>query len=544
MKHSLLAQKSDEYTSDVWSELSDLYEGGYTIKRKAGKYLPSLARENSARYKDRLAAAAYIGYLGQIVDYFASALFGQSLTVVDGADANDPATAGGVADKKFWPAFGNDADLQGNSFQEIERRIFVNGILKRRSILACDFPVPDDIAQITSRIDEDKIGANRGYVYEQPLDQVINWKTGKFGAFQWAVIYRCYVPDDSPFAGRSIVRHEWKVWEMSAGVAIWTLYTKDKQASEGFSPDEDVPKSDEGVTTFRQIPLVQFEVPSGLWVGNKIGTLALEHYQRRSQLVNAENGSMIAIPVVKRGPEMSGMGQALVSDTQQNPNRGDNPVAQANAKGWVPIGSGDDIYFAEPEGKAYALVNDQLKELKDEMFRVVHQMAASVDNSAGTMRRSGDSKKMDRQAESIVLGALGKKVREHAKRVYDVISQARGESVVWTPRGLDRFETDDRFDLVQEAIQMAPVDIPSVTLAGEYQTQLWLKIVSNLPPETQDVIRDEIKARAVTKNAIAEAQAKQQQLMASAPPAPPVQPGAPPGPGPTQKKSSPASAAA
>lgn len=524
MQYGLLNQKSPLYLESIWRELDDLYAGGYVIQAHAKKYLPTLAGENPMRYQDRIECAAYIGYLGQIIDYFTSSLFSQELNVAEAVDAKDATTAGGVADKTFWPAFAHDADLAGNAFTKVERKVFLKAALKKRGILALDFPVQAETQLIQSRADEDSIGTSRGYVFEMPVEQLINWKVGKFGGFQWAILYRCYIPDDKPLMPRDFVRHEWKVWEMAAGKAQWTLYTKDKKPEEQFANDEDVP-SPGGTqsTSFTSIPLVELEVPEGLWVGNKIGCLAREHYQRRSQLVNAENRSMMAVPYIKRGPEMSGIGMALPSETQQNPNRGSDPVGTFQKKGWVGLGAEDEIGFAEPEGKAYALVNDQLKELKDEMFRVVHQMAASVDNSAGTMRRSGDSKKQDRAAESIVLGAFGQLIRDHAKRSYDVLSAARNETVVWTPHGLDRFETDDRMDLIQEAMAMPTIEIPSKTFWQGYKKKLALKLDPNLPPETQLVIAQEIEDGVTGEDDLRVAQTDQQQQIAEQPPPPPAQ---------------------
>ncbi len=37
---------------------------------------------------------------------------------------------------------------------------------------------------------------------------------------------------------------------------------------------------------------------------------------------------------------------------QQNPNRGRDPVGEFKGRGWTVIGSGDDLGFAEPSGRA------------------------------------------------------------------------------------------------------------------------------------------------------------------------------------------------
>jgi hypothetical protein len=247
------------------------------------------------------------------------------------------------------------------------------------------------------------------------------------------------------------------------------------------------------VTTFRRIPLLPLEMPPGLWVGNKLGCLAREHFQRRSALNAAENKSLFAIPFIKLGPEISAPGEALPSEAQQNPNRGRDPRGEFNRRGYVVLGKDDDIGFAEPDGKAYELVERQLEKLVDEMFRVVHQMAASVSATTTALGRAAASKVEDRNATEVVLGAYGALVRDFAKRVYDCIGTARSEHVVWTPHGLDKFELEDRDGIVKEALAVDSIAIPSPTFKKMYKTKLAFALLGNVPPETQDVIKGEIE---------------------------------------------------
>ena len=491
----VLKQTHPAYTPDIWTELTDLYAGGYQLQANAARYMPKLAGENDRRYQDRLKAAGYIGYLGQIVDYFVSALFAQELTIREASDAANPKTPGGKSDTAFYTAFAHDADLSGSSFQQIVHDAFRDAILLKKSLLCVDFPAKAEASQIRSKADEDAIGTSRAYVYQMPLDQLINWKCDKFGSFVFAVIYTTDSDQESPAVFRgSAIRHRFKVWTRDAGgPAKFWVYEKVEQPSvEKFTPDTIIPLVDSGSTTFDQVPIVRFEIKSGLWVGNKLGLLSKEHYCRRSTLVSSENKSMVSIPYISRGPEIGAIGGAVPSATQQMPNRGADPISTFAAMGWIEIGKDDKIGFAEPGGACYAQVGKELGELKDEMHRIVHQMAASVDNSSGMQRRSGQSKREDRSAEAIVLGQYGKDVRELAKKVYDTIANGRGEKVVWNVGGLDRFNTGDRATLLTEAVQADMVPIPSPTFKKAHRKQLAFALIENLAPETQDLIAKEI----------------------------------------------------
>jgi hypothetical protein len=494
----VLRQRHDDYRRDsgTWQELLDLYAGGYQLAANAKSYIYQLANESDTRYADRLKAAAYIGYLGQIVDYFVSSLFSQDLVVTEAPDAADPTTPGGKSDAAFYSAFAHDADLAGNPFAAVIRTAFRNAILLKKSLIGVDFPKAPEAAQVVTRADEDAVGTNRAYVFEVPLEQCINWEVDRWGNWEFVVLYSSEAKQASPASMRGAsVTHRFKVWtrESESGGAHWWLYEVVEDPAQPLQPDAPVKLVDDAATSFQVVPIVSIEVKAGLWVGNKLGPLAKEHYQRRASLVAAENVSMVAIPFVKRGPEIGPIGGAVPSETQQNPRRGADPVGRMNARGWVEIGSQDELGFAEPAGACYQQVREELSDLKDEMHRIVHQMAAAVTTKASNTARSGDSKRQDRAAEAVVLGQFGRDVRDWARRIYDVIAGGRAEQVVWTPRGLDNFDTEERSDLLAEAVQVDLVAIPSKTFKAAYKTQIAMGLVPNAPPETQDLIRKEIQ---------------------------------------------------
>ena len=145
---------------------------------------------------------------------------------------------------------------------------------------------------------------------------------------------------------------------------------------------------------------------------------------------------------------------------------------------------------------AYALVNKELDELKDEIFRVSHQMAASVRPSAGSLGRSAASKQQDGKSTALVLRALGHEVRQFGLAIWNTISEARKEDVIWTANGLDTYEVIDRETILEEAVSTGDVcdAIPSETFKVTYKTQIAEKLLSGMDPRTLDTMRKEIKA--------------------------------------------------
>ena len=508
MRYDVLSQRSPDYRGAMWDELSDLYEGGYRVAANAKQYLPQLVGETPERWDERRRSTGYLGYLGQIVDFFAAQLFSQEIAVTPAADAQNRDTPGTLPDVVYYGAFAQNVDRAGHSFQDLCRRTFTSAILKQRALVAVDFPKVDQTPQ--SLADETAIGASRAYAFIVPIETLIDWKLDAFGRFDWAILQTVENERTSPTMGRGIITERFKIWTLENGLASFEVHQYVYPQNEPPKPEDESRVVDQGVTSFPTIPLVMLDVPLGLWVGNKVGPIAKEHFQRRSALVSAQNKSLVAIPVVSKGPETGAMGGAVPAEVQQSRSRGNDPASRFASKGWVEIGQDDKIYFAEPLGTAYAIANKELIELKDEMFRVVHQMAAAVTNNSASLGRSGQSKQKDGEATAVVLGAFGSMLREFAKRIYETVSSARGESVVWTPRGLDNYQGEERADLITEAMSMALVDIPSLTFQQTYKTAIATKLAPNLPPDTQETIRQEIV------QGVADALARKQKLQDAA----------------------------
>ncbi len=522
MKYALLAQTHPEYAPRLWREYSLLYHGGHRLRGAAAEFLPRMPGELDERYRQRMQLAAYVNHFNAIVGFFLSNLFTQELTVRPAVDAKDPTTAGAPPiDDGFYSLFARDIDRRGSTLSQLMRETLKSALIRRRGLVGIDLPAAPATA-VASLADEDKLGARRAYAFAIPLEQLIDWEKDDDGRFTLAVLHRTVCERSGLGGSRSTYVEEFKCWERDdAGATRWQLFrTPPIPLDDKPNPEADVPLAGEGITSFRQIPIVELEAPSGLWVGDLVGGLAREHFQRRSALNSAEADSLCAIPFAKLGSEMTAPGEALPAEVQQNPNRGRDPVGEFKGRGWTCIGADDELGFAEPSGRAYEIVDKQLDKLVDEMLRVTRQMAASVTATSTSLGRSGLSKQEDRHATEIVLGELGSAVRDCAKRLYTIVSEARGEDVVWTPHGLDKYELVDREALLEEADGLDLVAIPSPTFHKLHKVKLALALLGNVPPDTQDAIQKEIEDGVDEQE-----KRRKEQADAPPPPAPATAPG-------------------
>lgn len=495
--YGLLSQKNDDYDPKLLAQLDDLYRGGYAMVRKADIYLHKLVNESPDRYAERCASTSYQPYFGQIVDQFVADLFGQPLSIKPAADAADPNTPGELPDDEFYTAFEKDVDLEGTSFLDLMECTMRTALKKRYALVAVDAPEDKFDTPPASLDDAMQRGSMRCYAYEVPLEQLIDWKCAPGGKrFAWAILNKREMDRPTPFSRRNAVKETFTVWSLPEGSdhAEWKRYVIVYDEKQPPKPDDPLTLESEGASSFSEIPLLRFELPEGLWVGNKIGPQAREHYQRRSSLVGAENRSMVAIPYIKKGAEGPAVGGEIPAQVTQNTQRGNNPVARFNAAGWFEIGANDEVGFLEPDGGCYELVDKQLDNLKDGMFAVNHQMAASIRPTGAALGRSGLSKQKDQDATERVLRALGAKLRDFAVRIYDVIAKARDEDVHWTPHGLDNYDHEDREELLQEAITVDQIAIPSITFKKIHKRVLAEKLLRGaVDVETMAQILKEIE---------------------------------------------------
>lgn len=503
MKYGVLNQKNPDYKPALWETLDDLYVGGFQIIEKAARYIKKQVNERQDLYEQRLEHAEYVNYLGMVVDSYAANLFAQEPVVT--ADKGDL--------DAFWKDFAKNANLKGDDFSRVMREVFTTSLLKQRAYIACDFPVIE--AEAETRAEEDALGKTRGYAFELCPEELIDWaysgvvrRTVKlkgdaqveyaFGILKWAVLRRVVCTRENPEDDRNSFVEEFRVWKLGDdGRASWQLFRTEPRKLGEQPPGNDVELAvaGGGDTTFAQIPIVELCIPPGLWLGNKLGPMALALFRRRSALLASEDRSLFPVAVLKLGPETGAVGGALPPEIQQNPSRGKTAMRTAEALGAVELGFQDDYKLVEPTGTAHTLVDSQLKDSVDEFFRVAHMMASSIASTSQALGRSGVSKEQDYRAMAIVLEAYGAIARDACLRVYDVIAEARGEDASdWRVVGLDKFDVVDRAIVLEEAKSLSLVSIPSKTFKARWQTKVALALLGNVEPAVQKKIETEIEA--------------------------------------------------
>lgn len=496
MLYGTLKQTNPAHGGRRWDDIRLLYAGGWELIEHASRYLIRAKDETEADFDRRKQLASYVGYFGQVVDFLAGATFFEPLTVTP--VGSDPAP-----DEDFYAEFSRDTDRLGNTFSGLMKLALTEALLLRTAWIACDFPTADAGTELVSRADEDRLGLRRGYAYVEPGELVVDWSEDRNCRLRWVITKRVVTERETPDATRDTYREVFRIWTLdgtgTAQRAVCTTYQtkalklgKDGQEPEKPRDDDELEQVSQTRTAFRSIPFARLTLPHGLWVGNRVGPLALEHFRRRSNLAASLDRGLVEIPVAKLAPEIGGMGEAIASEAAQDPYRGSDPVGQFQRRGYVVLGSQDDLKFVGPSGKAYEAARADLAELRDEIYRTVTAMALAAPQSAASMTRSGQSKREDRTATEVVLSSLAQASRVAALDVYRIVSEARGEAVEWETHGLSRFNLSDVDAAIAQAIEVRDIDIPSPTFKSHYLTKIAKTLLPDADVETQEAISDEI----------------------------------------------------
>jgi hypothetical protein len=495
VKYGTIAHRHEDWNPwGSWERLRLLNEGGYEILEpcNAKRFIPKAPNETEERYTYRLGFASYVNYLSSVIGYLVGSLFTATPQVQAASDADNRDTPGDLPDPKFYPEFSRDCDLAGNPFSQLLYEAVSGALLYRKALIGVDLPVA---APVENRAQEEAVQGGRAWLTPIPVGQMTDWVMGAGDRLEACVLHevKAHRPTIEDPPGKLV--ECFRLWQMQAGFAVWTEYQTAPRDVSDPAPDEtmEVARTVEPtVTSFRRIPIQVLQFAKELWVGNKAGPLNEEHWRRRSELAGALDRTLQAVPFIKRGPEIGAIHDAMPSETQQNPNRGADFQAEARRRGFVAIGGGDEIGFASPPTGGYALGMAEKKEVVEEIYRTVHAMAQSLSNTASTVQRSADSKREDRQSTAVVLDAVAETVRPFATQVYDTVSEARGEDVIWVCHGLDAYDRDDRGALVEESVSLESVKIPSVTWEKAQKKQLAFATVPGLSPTEKAQVAKEI----------------------------------------------------
>lgn len=433
----------------------DLYAGGEQLQTSASEYLLPRQKEPADVYNERLRKVFYENYIGSIVDWYGATLFRREpILGIDGANATG---------REFFNEFVDDCDLKGSNFTDFLRRQFVDALVQGASYCLVDFPRNQGTAG--SRAEEDLLGVSRAYVVPFSGEDLVNWSYDERGSFEWVVLRTESLRKD---------RVEDEEWRREIR---WSYYDKQSfrtyvQYAAGGETTEPVLVGSglHGLAKLNRVPLFKLEIPAGLWLLNKAGSLQLEHFNKSNALSWALEMGLFAMPVV-------------YSDRQWSQMMGESY--------YIQLGPDDKFGWTEPEGRVYVIAAENLVRLQTEIYRVCYlpQMGQSL---SGGHAQSALAKQRDFAVTQEVLRAYGDAVKDLARRLLRAIEQVREDDLRIDVSGMDEFDIGDFTVELANAKELLGMNINSPTLTTQVQKKLALKYLCDVRQDVKDRIAAEI----------------------------------------------------
>ncbi len=456
------------------ADLRALYLGGECWDARATRFLPQRPAEPEALYQFRLKSAHYLNYSGPIVDYFASALFTGRLEMRPRAGASSALAGGGAsaATPEWLGEWKEDCDGLGTDFVDFLRDRLGSALVKGHSWALVDFPTGSIEGAPQTRAEWIDQGLDKGFLVPLECEDVLSHKCDRRGKLQWAIVKWVGDARENPGDADDIVVEQWTIWTREA----WERWELRWSKKDGGRPDPqktEATKIGGAPHTLGAVPLVCFDVPAALWIMNRIASPQIEQTRVR----NAESWGLqrtcFAMRILK------------LKDKE-------DPPAQGPGYSMI-IGTEEDAVWDAPPATAFEPIATYAETLKDEIYRVTHQMALGVKNNASAVGRSADSKAADNDATETVLRALAPTIREGAEKILDLMSAGRGETDTWHVTGLDSFAASDIASIVDNAIKLGTLSIPSPTWHRLNSIRVAHATVPDASQSERDQIVDEIE---------------------------------------------------
>ncbi len=467
----LLNTEHPTYDAETWRDYWALYEGGKGFRDRASRMLPRNGQEPEAVYHERLKVAHYRSYLGPIVDYFVAFLF----TAQMACRANRDGVA--VAADDWYGEWKEDADGAGTDLVEFLRERMTRTLVDGASWWIVELPADGGPAPMT-RQEWAERGLGDARLRPINREQILDWSVGPDGALDWVLLYSQETPRQTPGAARDTILHRWWIYDRQN----IELFEYRQKAGEPLDPKADVPSMGAAPHGFRRVPLVELKVPTGLWVANRVESPQREHFALSNAHTWAIRRTCYAMPVFN------------VKDAKKPPTMGTGY--------FLMIGIDESMQWSAPPATPFEMIRAEVSSQKDEIFRIVHQMALGVENNAAAVGRSAQSKTEDSNATKVILTAYGACVRKAVEQTYQLISEGRDDGFDWSIEGMDKYDTADTVGLVQAVTQADMLDIPSPTWAKEVRTRVALALLPDISQQLKDEIREEIETNFVAESVL------------------------------------------
>jgi len=492
----LLDRKHPEWLlyHDMWEKLDLLHEGGVRLKNAADGFLIKRPKELFDVYQERIRRFTYKNILGNVTGWYITKMFQRNPTI-------DVKSSDG-----FYDDFLADSDNAGTGYIDFFRGVLLSILLYRSAYVLIDKPRAD--APPVSRAEEQEKGLDRPYLCGYTPVQVINWSQDSYGNLIWVVI-KTIIQEQQTWDGKPSTLHTWYIFDQQ-NYYEYRVRGELKQEKDGTYKLYDANGEEIGqepvtadlagygshaLSKSNRVPVRKVEVPATLWLSNRAFLELLDHLNSENTLMWALFMSNLAMPLIIGQPDMKTM---TLSEA------GFLHLTDPQAK----------FLWTEPEGKSYAISQQRVDTLRQEVYRSFYLQAQGRSSSASADGSSGYSKEMEMAPAADVANGLGDYLRMGMQRVLIDVRDARGGTT--SDPDVQGFRFEARPALQDIQVSQAVIDLgvtdKSKTLEIELDKRVALSLLDDANDATKNKVVTEIEAAPSRAEAKDQAEQAQQQM--------------------------------
>jgi len=460
VKVKLLNQRRPGHDIERLERLDALCEGGPDWHEKQAEWFPQRAVEPDDVYIERLALLTYQPHAGSVVSLLSALLFSEA-PQVEGLDGD------------YYAALLNDCDGAGTPWRRWWRDALTDAQVGRVAYAWVNLPARSPDLAIASRGEEERAGLLDAYLVPIEACHVLDWEEDSRGNLRW-MLWRDTVSErPSPDSPRQVT---WRWTAVDAtSIRRWT-WTATEQKIVPVDEDEatEQPAIAHGIG---RIPVVRLQLPEDLWTMSFLEDAAIAATRARNEHSWALHQSASELLVLKSKWE----------DTK--------PVL--GHAHYLQIGRDkdgeDSAQYIGPSGVALQFLENDVKATREELFRLVRQMALAADSDATASRLSGASKSKDWMALEIILSSYQDLALQAMTETLRLIASIRNDDPADVHvAGLDAWQTEDLDVALNNATLAQGLGIQSPTLQRSLHKRLALRLVPDATEDEKAAIAGEL----------------------------------------------------
>jgi len=497
-----------EYRSRYWARCRSLYSGDFTamvedvdptskarvVRKVLEDVFPKRNAETADDYERRKAQAFYINYPGSILDKIVAGLFREQ-----------PAMEAKPKPDSWYERWFKDVSRPGGqvmSFNDLLKAQMLIALQTQRAWTLIELPATPE-AMPQSLADQERDGDLDCYACPIEPECVRDWEVDDDGALAWVLLAFQRSKREGLEGSREMVQEEFVYYTPTD----YSRYVVEYKKGSPPGPEDTIRAVAFGPHSFGRVPLCMLELTPGMFAMGKLESLARAHLNLVNSLHWATINSLFPTPTAFQSEE-----------TPNNPATEDPKRALKQKRSpthIVTLGKEDRFEFIGPSAEPFAQANRQANNYRDEMYRIVHAMADSVDNSGAALQRSGDSKQADKESEAIVFKWLGEKLNSYACEILGCVGAGRGDpECEWVMKGMEEFGTEDSKALLEEAQAVTLLDINSPSFQADYKFKTAKAVMGDdVNPERLAKYRKELEQNNPPEEYDPEAKRERQEAM-------------------------------